>query len=258
MVKKHSLLQCFYIIFVLATLCCSCHKDDTQTGKLSIQFAINVDNERAQYDTLMYVNASQNQYEINEVKFFISELKLYKDNGTIVHISDNRSIHYYDSQIASTHTWNISDSIPIGQYDSISFVFGLLPEKNITGYFVNPPENNMAWPAYLGGGYHYLQINGYWLREGSILTPFNLHTGMGQLYENDEITQFVPNHFTVTLPQKSFTISEDKATTIPLTMDVNQWFTNPTNYNFDVWGGSIMQNQAAQDVLIENGKSVFF
>ena len=28
--------------------------------------------------------------------------------------------------------------------------------------FVNPPEVNMMWPDVLGGGYHYLMLNGKW------------------------------------------------------------------------------------------------
>lgn len=246
----------FSVVF-FALFCYSCQKTTSSDGKLSIHFALSVDGGEVVFDTLQYVNAAQNQYEVNEVKFFISDLKLYKHGGGVVSIQDNRSTHYYDAALSSTHIWNITDAIDIGAYDSIAFVFGLPPEKNVTGFFVNPPENNMAWPVYLGGGYHYLQINGYWLRGDSVRTPFNLHTGIGQLYENEQIIQYIPNHFTLVLSNKSFEIKEGTTTSLTLTMDINQWFTSPHNYNLDEWGESIMQNQEAQEILKENGQTVF-
>ena len=40
-------------------------------------------------------------------------------------------------------------------------------------------------------------------------------------------------------------------------MNVNNWFRDPNIYNFNEWGGAIMQNQAAQEVLKANGHNVF-
>ena len=40
-------------------------------------------------------------------------------------------------------------------------------------------------------------------------------------------------------------------------MDINQWFTNPHTFDWEVFGGSIMQNQEAQELLRDNGVSVF-
>lgn len=236
----------------------SCQKNEPSDGRLSIRFALSVDGDEAIFDSMCLVNAAHNRYEINEVKFFISDLKLYHHDGSVVSINDHQAVHYYDSNLPETYHWNISDAMAIGEYDSIAFTFGLPPEKNVTGYFVNPPENNMAWPIYLGGGYHYMQINGHWLKGDSVRTPFNLHTGIGQMYEDGDITQYIPNHFTVVLSRKAFVIRENATTSLTLTMDINQWFTAPHTYNLDEWGGSIMQNQAAQEVLKENGHTVFY
>lgn len=251
--KRHGII----IIGLLLVMVCGCHKDAPKKGHLAIDFTLSVGEDVLQYDTLCYHNAAGNLYEVNEVKFFISELQLHHHDGSTITVQDQRSTHYYDSHLATTHRWTISDELPLGRYDSITFVFGLPAEKNITGFFVNPPENNMAWPDYLGGGYHYLQINGYWKRNGTTRVPFNLHTGIGQLYEGGMITQYIPNHFTVSLSEKSFTIEEESTTIIPLHMDINQWFVQPHIFDLDEWGGGIMQNQAAQEILRENGQDVF-
>ncbi len=241
----------------------SCKKEETETeetvvekGKITLSFDANVDGIPLVTNVLNYVNAAGNYYEVDELRYFISELKLYKNDGTVVTIQDDNSIHYYDWDIENTHQWAIEDQLPVGQYDSVSFVFGLNPEKNISGYFVNPPENNMSWPAVLGGGYHYMQINGKWKNLQDSVRNLNFHTGIGQLYENNQITEYVHNHFSVVIPY-IFQVSANENTTLNLVMNINNWFTSPHDYDFNVWGGSIMQNQAAQEVIKENGHDVF-
>ena len=44
---------------------------------------------------------------------------------------------------------------------------------------------------------------------------------------------------------------------IALDMNVNRWFTSPHNFDFNEYGGSIMQNAEAQEVLEANGWDVF-
>ena len=245
-------------IFLLVFLFCfaSCHKPES-TGRLQVYFDTKVDNHALQYDVLDYVNDAGNHYEVNEVRYFISRVVLTKADGTQVSITDGEGIHYYDSDISSTHNWLIADELPVGEYESISFVFGLDEAQNVTGYFVNPPETNMAWPVPIGGGYHYMQINGKWLNTNDELTPFCLHTGIGQTYQEGEITGFVHNFFTITLSLSSFEIMESETSALTLVMNVNNWFRDPNVYDFNVWGGAIMQNQAAQEVLRANGKNVF-
>ena len=246
------------ILFLLLFLFCfiGCKKP-VPTGHLKVHFVTEVDGHTLQYDVLDYVNDAGNHYEVNEVRYFISRVVLTNADGTQVSITDNDGIHYYDSDISSTFNWLIDDELPVGKYKSISFVFGLDAAQNVTGFFVNPPETNMAWPEPIGGGYHYMQINGKWLNTSDELTPFCLHSGIGQTYQDGEITGFVHNFFTVTLPLASLEIGESTTSEITLRMNVNNWFREPNVYDFNEWGGAIMQNQAAQEVLKANGKNVF-
>src|SRR5574344_2275068 len=247
------------LILLSVALFAGCKKETPEVpgkGKLMLSFDMQIDGIQLVTDVMNYTNAAGNPYEVNEVKFFISELKLYKNDGSVVRIQADNSIHYYDWDIENTHTWNITDDLPSGSYDSISFIFGLPPEKNISGYFVNPPENIMSWPSILGGGYHYMQINGRWRNLQDSVRGLNFHTGIGQIYDNGEITEYVHNHFQVVVPH-SFQIQADGTTTLDLVMNINSWFTTPHDYDFNVWGGSIMQNQAAQEVIKENGDDVF-
>jgi hypothetical protein len=119
----------------------------------------------------------------------------------------------------------------------------------------------MFWPENLGGGYHYMKLNGKWLEPGqtSVTTPFNCHLGIGQIYYSypDSIIGFVHNDFRVSLPGSAFIMNEDQQKVLSLTMNVEEWFRDPYIYDFNYWGGSIMQNQEAMDQLKKNGYNVF-
>lgn len=244
------------IIFAFVGLCfTACQK---QTGKISIDFSFSVDTNLVMLDTCMYVNAAGNRYEISEIQFFISELVLQKADGTSVAITSDSSAHYVDLDLPHTLCWKPTDAIPEGEYTSVSFVFGLSPRWNKTSFYVNAPENNMSWPALLGGGYHYMKINGKWLNPSGVLVPFCLHTGRGSIYdEASTVSEYVENSFTVVLPLHHFVIQPHQTTSLGLLMNVNQWFDSPNIFDFNVFGGSIMQNQQAQELLKENGKNVF-
>ena len=104
----------------------------------------------------------------------------------------------------------------------------------------------------LGGGYHYMKINGRWIDGSSVRQPFNLHTGKIATDNG-----FADNTFIVTLPLEQFAVIHKETAELTLQMNINAWFTNPNTFDFNVFGGSIMQNREAQQILRENGRDVF-
>lgn len=233
----------------------SCHKP---VGGMRVDFSFAVEGEPLLQDTVLYTNAAGNRYGVTEAQYFISRVVLTGTDGTQVGLKADQEAHYVDADILSTLTWLPTDEIPAGRYTEISFTFGLAPDLNVSYAYPNAPENAMSWPEVLGGGYHYMKINGWWLAQDGARKPFNLHAGIGQLRDSEgAITGFVNNNFTVTLPLENFVIKKGEVTPLHLQMDINQWFTDPHIFDFDVQGGSIMQNQAAQELLRDNGRSVF-
>ena len=208
-----------------------------------------------------YTNAAGNRYSLQEIKYFISSVQLYKHDGRKIDVVHNEGIHYVDVFYENTLTWEVVQQIPEGVYDSITFVFGLNEVDNQSYRFKNPPESNMAWPEILGGGYHYMMLNGWFYQSDTTSIPLNIHLGIGQIYkgtthETDSIIGFVPNYFRVCL-SKSFSIKRDELTTLPIVMNIDKWFKEPFLYDFNDWGGHIMQNQAAMQEIRENGRNVF-
>jgi len=262
---KYALLITF-LFGTLLLINVSCNNeepdDNTTSGHISFTFTHMVDGSPMAKDVMKYINAAGNPYEINQVMYFISDVTLYKSDGTKKLISDWTDNHYVDFDIPSTLTWEVYDDIAAGAYDSISFIFGFTAEKNKSFMFVNPPEVNMMWPDILGGGYHYMMINGSWKDNSNVIKSFAFHMGIGQLYKSnvievDSIYAFVQNYLEVRLPNSAFTIEENKTRQIEIIMNVDSWFKTPHVYDHNFWGGAIMQNQPAMQMAKENGFDVF-
>lgn len=237
----------------------ACEREE-KTGSVAVSFSHYIDNQPLQLNQMLYTNAAENNYQVNEVKYFISKIYFITEDNQLVKVKQDDGIHYVDLNYPNTTTWQL-DQIREGEYKAVQFVFGLDEEDNTSNRFPNPPECNFFWPQHLGGGYHYLQINGKWQPPTGDLKNFNFHTGIGQLYHSnvftvDSIYAYVHNYITLTLPLE-FEVEHKELTQIEMRMNIEQWFKDPYVYDFNYFGGSIMQNQNAQMVIKTNGRDVF-
>jgi len=233
--------------FVLPT---SCKKDEVKyTPEFVFQHTVN--GWSLQKGVMNYTNLAGNVYEVDELQYFISEIMLKTASGQLIPITSDSAIHYIDLAIPSTLNWRTADLIPATEYDSITFVFGITEAKNKTGLFVNPPERDMFWPDMMGGGYHYMKMNGKWMAPGDVIKAFNFHIGIG----TGDMGMFYQNYFTVTLPFKNSPSASNKF--IIVTMNIEKWFESPNLWDWNVIGGQIMQNQSAMKKACENGAHVF-
>lgn len=265
---KHSLCLVWSITLIISLGALNACEDNYHpspldtSGKIVISLSHQVAGQSLEKNQLIYKNAAGNQYMVTELKYFISDLILYRNQGKELMITDKDNIFYIDDDIPSTMNIEPSDAIPSGDYDSVAFTFGLSEKMNKSNAFLNPPESNMFWPEVLGGGYHYMMLNGKWKDSTGTVVPFNFHLGIGQLYHGsghdvDSIYTFVQNYFRVTLPHSSFRMNEKGVVYVILTMNLESWFESPHVYDHNYWGGAVMQNQDALATIRENGYDVF-
>lgn len=249
--KKLLILPVLGLLFLA-----SCTEKEDKHGTFKLVFQHYTDGKPLVRDSMMYENAAENPYEITELMYFISRVKLYKHDGKVIELNSTSPFHYVNPDYPETLTWESVEEAPEGSYDSLTFIFGLQAADNISNRFVNPPESHMAWPEILGGGYHYMMMNGFYLdAEGNKKTN-NFHLGTGQIINGNDTT-FVDNSFTVTPKGIPFNISWGAITTGVLTMHIESWFDTPEVYDFNYWGGAIMQKQAAMEAACRNGKDAF-
>ncbi len=247
------------IVVLLQAACCNGKPPEPvpPAGEIAFSFQHVVDDKPVMFDSMTYENAAGNPYMVNEIQYFLSDFTLWRGGKGLV-LDKWEDIHYIDTDLPNTMLYNPADEIEEGTYDSITFVFGITEEKNRSFMFVNPPESYMFWPEHLGGGYHYMKLNGKWRDTNDVVQPFNFHLGIGQTYDDQgNITGFVQNYFTVHLRASSFKIVNGLTTKAVITMHVDEWFKDPNTFDFNYWGGHIMENQQAMRAAIENGHNVF-
>jgi hypothetical protein len=226
-----------------------------------IQFVHQVNGQALVKDQMIYVNAAGNHYELHGLKYFISDVKLHLLNGQVIPLNSSNPAHYVDIDIPGTLTWQITNELPTTSYDSVSFTFGLSEQLNKSNSFVNPPESNMAWPEVLGGGYHFMMMDGFFNNSAGVRSPFNFHLGTGQIYTGGmgtaNITGFVQNYFHIKIPVSSFILISNQTKNLKFIMNIESWFTTPVDWDFNKWSTMIMQNQMAMETIKENGYDVF-
>ncbi len=258
-------LKILFPILSITALCLlySCGDDtitpETPVGKLKFEFVHLVDNSELVFDSLLYYNEAGNNYLINEIQYFISDIRITGEDGSSMDLNEWNDIYYVDTDLQSSQELKFKEDITIGTYSMISFTMGLIDSQNESLMFVNPPQSFMFWPENLGGGYHYLKLNGKWINDDNLLAPYNFHLGRGQIYHSypDSITGFIDNSFRVEMQNSEYNIDTDQTTTIIINMNVDRWFSNPNKYDHNHWGGDIMQNQDAMNEAAENGHDVF-
>ena len=245
------------ILFALLAVACSKRNEKAEID-LNIGYEIN--GQPLVTDTLCYVNEAGNTFLITEIQWFLSNLELKNEAGdwttllqrNLLDTADINRVFYMDTNIPESQTLH-TQPLPIGHYTALRFTFGLDETDNQTSLFSDPPESEMFWPDVLGGGYHYMKLNGKYLNAEDRLAPLAVHLGIGQ---NEDCTEFYQNYFIVELPI-DFHIVANAENQLDLTMVIDNWFRNPHTIDFNEFGSHIMQNQTAQRLLNGNGKDVF-
>ena len=255
--KKTCFLTLVFVVFIAI----SCKKPASY-GDLSVNIGYSVNNKQLITDSLCYHNEAGNEFMITEIQWFVSKMELQNEQGEWILLEHRKAdnlfsyatdrIFYIDTNLPESQTLQMA-LIPVGHYKTLRFTFGLDEGDNLSGLFSDPPESNMFWPEPLGGGYHYMKLNGRFVNAAGELVPLNNHLGIGQ---NADHSEYYQNYFIVEGPI-DLNIVGNKENLVLLCMIVDNWFRNPNLYDFNVYGSAIMQNQDAQQALKENGQDVF-
>lgn len=271
------------MLLALGLILFSCEEQKEQTAAmLEIRFGHFIDGQALDLNNMMYQNAAGNSYEVTEIQWFISELKLHGKDGTIHEIIPTGEAHYIDTNLPNTLSFISPSSFKPGEYAAISFILGLKGETNKPMRFTDPPESNMMWPYQLGGpegGYHYMKLNGFWRDQQELRRPFNFHLGVGQIYSEENVSEGRIDEHIATCGKTSYRISnvieryvqnwfevkneasfslKSETNVIKINMNVENWFQSPHIYDHNVFGGDIMTNQTAMGIAAENGKTNVF
>jgi hypothetical protein len=233
--------------WVLLLLHMACKKEPDQQpseqGSLRIQLTHDVKGQALVYDTLIYTNHSGNTYSVSKLHYYISAIRLMDVTHTITFQSNG--IYYINAR----HTSNtiIISGIPKGTYQSIAFFIGIDTLQNISNSLqMNFDNMEMVWPDEMGGGYHFLKLEGRYMNANQLSRGYAMHSG-----NNMALTRHQP----ITC---DIQILNQQETTISLAMDVNSWFDSPVNYDLLAHGNYTMGIDKLMVMIANNGKDVFY
>lgn len=251
------------LIMALALVAVGCNNDDDTVVNVSVvlNFLQNWNGTaiaNSDFENTTYTNANGEELTLSKLVYLISDVTFTDSNTGMVYDAGDYNLINVRENNNTSFTPGIQ--IPPGDYD-VSFTFGFDDEDNIDGAY---PDLNLSsdggWgvPMMLGGGYHYMRMEGKYINNASVETNFQYHTiranshsalppGPGTL-ESTQDTSFVVNLGQVTI---------GNATSIEVEMDVAQWFEDPNLWDLNQFYTVLMPNFDAQIDMSENGTTVF-
>jgi len=232
-----SLLLFFVILF-------SCKKDvnpyTSVYSKAKFIVSLKCDGANVYLDSLMNINPSLNTYSVHNVNFYISNIKMKRDDDSIY--SSNQII-YIDPLLSLKNAF-ILDSIPVGNYTEITYTIGIDSVLNIDYGLTSTIDNlNMAWPTAMGGGYHFLKMEGHYLDTQNIAQGYAIHLG-----KNENLIIIKQNQL---LKQRNDTHEYS------IIFNINEVFATPYNYNLNIDNNYTMSDSIAMLKIKTNIKDAF-
>ena len=191
--------------------------------------------------SLNYENTAQEKYNVQTLKYIISDIALHSNNGDTLSIKE---VHYIDVNSNTTLRFEKTD-LKEGNYSTISFTMGLNNENNISNKYVNETFHSpLIWPEPLGGGYHYMKLEGAYNNDS---TFYNTHTGAIGNSNTDPLRQDYSFNVSENI---SINITDRSRNRITINMEINNWYNNPHTINF---ASSIMADSLKQMKIYQNG-----
>jgi len=229
---------------VLLVAGCSKDKDEqpapngpTAGATAKVQFT--VDGADLQFDTIRYVNAAGNPYSVSRLQFYLSGFVFEASDGSTYRPAD---VFYVDARVSSTYSLSFPN-MPFNTYTKVTCYVGLDSVHNQTGSLPATVENeNMAWPEPMGGGYHFMKLEGNFTDQGNTF-GFAMHMGMNGFYATCQMVH-------------TFTVNASNQVMV-MEMNINEWFVHPYIYDFNTDGNYSMGNMMAMGKLSANGADVF-
>ena len=243
------------ISLVILILLFSCHTDnDDIVSQVTVGFnfihywddikVINTD-----FNAIKYTNTSGEELSIEKLRYLISKITFQKPSGEIF-VLDGYNLVDVTNDTNSSFT--PTSKIPTGDFSKVSFTFGFNNEDNYDSNYQD--LNSASWnvPPLLGGGYHFMQLEGKFIDNTTTETGYAYHAIRAV---DNSITpqEFQNTFFEVDLGSVSIT----KDATFEVKMNIAEWFKNPNTWDLNVLNNMLMSNFNAQVMMFENGQNVF-
>jgi len=243
------------LAFTLVFVACEKDNDDNISPVTAVNFKFThkweeTEVSNSDFNSIQFTNAYGNELSIERLRYLISKIKLTKNTGEVITIDEYNLV---DLEDANSLNFSTNQTVAVGSYSDISFVFGFTNEDNTDGTYAD--LNSATWnvPAMLGGGYHYMQMDGKYINSSNVESSYNYHVIRAVDNPGSNPTFPQDTFFEVSLGEITLT----GATEITIAMNIAQWFKQPNTWNLNEYNQMLMPNSTAQILMYQNGQNVF-
>jgi len=246
------------IAVVLISVFClsSCVEDEVpglQKTNVSLNFKHNWDGAaitNANFNTDKYFTAEGDELSIEKLRYLISSVTFHKENGEAIVVEGYNLVDVTNNE---NQSYVAPIQVPIGVYTNVSFTFGFDNTDNIEGAYTD--LNSASWnvPMMMGGGYHFMQLEGKFINNVATEVGYQYHTIKAVNNTDPMNLVFQDTFFTVNLGE----VIVHNDSSIDVNMNIAEWFKGPYQWKLNDWHSMLMPNFDAQVKMYDNGQNVF-
>ncbi|MDE1207873.1 MbnP family protein [Tenacibaculum larymnensis] len=243
----------YFLTFFLSALLFSCSSDNDESIKevsVKLKFSQNWDGtviEKSDLENTEFTNKTGSKLSISRLRYLISRISLVNGAGDTTKFDSYKLI---DVSKPDSLTYALSKKVSEGSY-KLLFTFGFNNSDNQSGVY--PDLNSADWnvPDMMGGGYHFMQLDGKYKDTLGVENLYNFHAVRAYDQEKDSIldTSFGVETGSILLKNNA---------TIEIKMNVAGWFKSPNDWDLNEKSIDLMPDFEAQKEISENGKSGVF
>lgn len=237
---------------IVSSFLVSCKKDtiieppapDKQPSAV-FNFKAIVDNSTLIPNSKWYKNANGDSFTVTKFNYYISNIKLKRDDGTV--FAENYSYHII-KQVEGVNSFSIAN-LPEGNYNQIEFLIGVDSTKNVSGSQSGDlsPDSLMFWDW--STGYIFFKFEGLCKTNISpVAGTFAMHvggfTGLDNFLKKCTFNLINP-----------IVASKNKQSKVYYNVNINEIFMNPLLIDFDTY--SVVGGGKKAADISENYKDMF-
>ncbi|CAI8224936.1 MAG: Uncharacterised protein [Formosa sp. Hel1_33_131] len=246
----------YHLLTVSLTILCGCSSDTNNSESpvhITLNFSHHWDDTRvtnSDFNDLKFTNAHGELLSIERLSYLISNIVFTETSGQTILLEGYNLV---DVTNQTNLSYTPKTKILTGTYRNVSFVFGFTNEKNTEGTYSDLNAASWNVPMMLGGGYHYMQLDGKFKNNNNETQGYNYHAIRANDNAGDNPT--FPKDTYIQVDLGEVTINADVE--FDISMNIAEWFKNPNNWDLNDYNQLLMPNSNAQILIYENGQNVF-
>lgn len=204
-------------------------------GKLQLSHRAN--GQLLSVDPFIYQTANMQAFGVSKVHYILSKLSWVHQNGSVYTLDGP----WFIDALTNGDVYLPLPKLANGNYQ-FTCTLGLDSSMN-SSYFWDNLNGfvGMAWPDPMGGGYHFLKLEGQYQLANQQIGGYAFHLGK---------SKFAIRHQVVSMDYK-------QGDTLQLQMQLERWFGPPNLWDFAQQMNHTMTNDSAMQLLSQNGQTVF-